>query len=122
MTGRDPGAMVVHRLVPFEPLHSRAVSAAEALRPEDDRARQRLVVELERGDLLLRLHDRVQTPEARAQAILVAPALRDVPQRRVHAPAVQDAARVLDHDLRAVLSQERALGPELAGAHQLVGP
>ena len=66
VTGRDPGAVVVHRLVPFEPLHGRAVAAAEALRAQDDRARQRLVVELERGDLLLRLHDRVQTAEARA--------------------------------------------------------
>ena len=119
--GRDPGGVVVDRLVPFEPLHRRAVGAAEALCAQDDRARQRFVVELERGDLLLRLDDRMQPAEARPQTLLVAPPLRDVAQRGVHPAAVQDAARVLDHDLGAVLAKERPLGPELARSHELLG-
>ena len=64
----------------------------------------------------------MQTSEARPQALLVAPAQSDVPKRRVHSAVVEDAAGVLDHDLGAVLAQERTLGAELAGALELCGP
>ena len=113
---------MVDRLMAVEPLHRRTVAAAESLRAQNDRARQQLMVELERRDLLLRLDDRMQAPEARPQAILVSLALSDVPQSCVDATVVEAAAGVLDHDLRAVLAQERTLGTELARALELRGP
>ena len=62
----------------IEPLHGGAVGARQSLRALDDRLRDRERVELERRDLLLGLHDRVQLAEARAEPCLVSLSLGDV--------------------------------------------
>ena len=67
--------MAVDELVPVEPLHDGSVGARQSLRPLDDRRSDGVRVELEGGDLLLRLDDRVQLVEARAQSFFVAPTL-----------------------------------------------
>src|SRR5438128_421444 len=66
------GGLMDDRVAALEPLHRGAVRAGEALGAFDDRRGHRFRIELQSRDLLLRLDDRVQPPQARSQAILVA--------------------------------------------------
>ena len=91
MVGDGARSAMEHGVVSVEPLHGRAVGPGQPLGALDDRVRDGQRVELERGDLLLRLDDRVQLPEARAQPLLVALAQRDVAERGVDAAVVEDA-------------------------------
>ena len=109
----DAGADADHGDLPVEPLHSRTVGAGQPLCALDDRPRDGDRIELERGDLLLRLDDRLQLVEARAEALIVALALRDVAERRVDSTVVEHAARVFDVDRCAVLAPKCALRPKL---------
>ena len=114
VTSGDPGAVVDDRVSALEPLHRGAVRAGQALCPGDDRRRDRVGVELERRDLLLRLHDLVQTAQARPQPLLVPLAPADVSQGDVDAAVGEQPAGELRLERGAVLPAVPLLTAELA--------
>ena len=107
------------RLTVLEPLHGGAVGSCEPLRAGDDRGRDRIRVELEGRDLLLRPDDLVQAGEARAEPFLVALALADVAKRDVDAAVCEEPAGVLRLERGAVLAAVGLLAAQLAAGEQL---